>query len=218
MVQIVILAGVALFLVLQLRKVLGTRDGYEPPKDLSAPVETGSRKNPRDFEVIDGGGVDYDIADQIDVDSPSGMALAAMKRADPSFNVTEFIGGARGAYEMILMAFESGEIAEVRDFLSNDVYESFAQAVAIREESGLHIDATFVGIREVKLREADFDPDTSEGSVTIAFAGELTSVVKNAEGNIVEGDPNEIKKQRDVWTFARKMGSDDPNWSLVATE
>ena len=26
-----------------------------------------------------------------------------------------------------------------------------------------------------------------------------------------------IKKQRDVWTFARIMGSDDPNWKLVAT-
>jgi len=218
MVQIVILAGVALFLVLQLRKVLGTRDGYEPPKDLSAPVEGPSRKNPRDFEVIDGGGIDYDIADQIDVESASGMALAAMKRSDPSFNVTEFIGGARGAYEMILMAFESGEIADVRDFLSSDVYDSFAQAIAVREENGLHIDATFVGIREVKLREADFDPETSEGSVTIAFTGELTSVVKNAEGNIVEGDPNEIKKQRDVWTFARRMGTDDPNWTLVATE
>jgi predicted lipid-binding transport protein (Tim44 family) len=46
---------------------------------------------------------------------------------------------------------------------------------------------------------------------------ELTSVVRDAEGTIVEGNPNEIKKQRDVWTFARQMGSDDPNWKLVAT-
>ena len=34
---------------------------------------------------------------------------------------------------------------------------------------------------------------------------------------VVEGDPNEIKRQRDVWTFARTMGTDDPNWQLVAT-
>ena len=27
----------------------------------------------------------------------------------------------------------------------------------------------------------------------------------------------EIKRQRDLWTFARKMGSDDPNWQLVVT-
>ena len=59
--------------------------------------------------------------------------------------------------------------------------------------------------------------ETSEGEVTVRFVGELTSVVRNAEGEIVEGDPNTIKKQRDVWTFARTMGSDDPNWILVAT-
>ena len=49
------------------------------------------------------------------------------------------------------------------------------------------------------------------------FVGELTSVVRNAEGEIVEGNPTEIKRQRDVWTFARDMGADDPNWQLVAT-
>ena len=38
-----------------------------------------------------------------------------------------------------------------------------------------------------------------------------------AAGEIVEGSPTEIKRQRDVWTFARKMGSADPNWQLVAT-
>jgi len=41
--------------------------------------------------------------------------------------------------------------------------------------------------------------------------------VKNTDGDVVEGNPNEIKRQRDVWTFARIMGSDDPNWQLVAT-
>ena len=56
-----------------------------------------------------------------------------------------------------------------------------------------------------------------EGEVTVRFVGELTSVVKNAEGEVVEGNANEIKRQRDVWTFARKMGADNPNWQLVAT-
>jgi predicted lipid-binding transport protein (Tim44 family) len=34
---------------------------------------------------------------------------------------------------------------------------------------------------------------------------------------IVEGSTTEIKRQRDVWTFARTMGTGDPNWQLVAT-
>ena len=34
---------------------------------------------------------------------------------------------------------------------------------------------------------------------------------------MLEGSATEIKRQRDTWTFARKMGVDDPNWQLVAT-
>ena len=49
------------------------------------------------------------------------------------------------------------------------------------------------------------------------FVGELISVVRNKEGDIVEGEPGKSKRQKDVWTFERVMGADDPNWRLVAT-
>ena len=38
-----------------------------------------------------------------------------------------------------------------------------------------------------------------------------------AAGAIVEGDPKEIKQQRDVWTFTRAMTSDNPNWLLTGS-
>ena len=67
------------------------------------------------------------------------------------------------------------------------------------------------------MREAEFDQETREAAISLRFVGELTSVVRDSEGEIVEGDPNEIKRQTDVWTFSRVMGADDPNWTLVAT-
>ena len=48
-------------------------------------------------------------------------------------------------------------------------------------------------------------------------AVELVSVVRNAEHQVVEGDPTEIRRQTDLWTFTRRMGADDPNWILTAT-
>ena len=68
-----------------------------------------------------------------------------------------------------------------------------------------------------KLVDAEFDKDTREGEITVRFVGELTSVIRDKAGEIIEGNPNEIKRQKDVWTFARIMGSKDPNWLLVAT-
>lgn len=140
-----------------------------------------------------------------------------MKRAEPSFNVTEFLQGAKGAYEWILMAFERGNLDEVAPFLSKDVFDAFVSVVDARADQGLTVEAEFAGVRETTLADAKFDPDTSVGEVTVRFVGELVSVVKNAEGEIVEGKPGQSKRQKDSWTFERVMGSGDPNWRLVAT-
>ncbi len=211
-IQLLVLAGIAVFLILRLRSVLGTREGFEKPPVTS---DSSSRTRP-EFDVIDGG-PDHDIVDHVEDGSTSAKALAAMKMAEPGFMVGSFLEGSRGAYEMILMAFENGDLSDVRGFLSDDLAEAFQSVIDDRNEKGLTIDANFVGVREVALKNAEFDRDTGEGEVTVRFIGELTSVVKNADGEVVEGDATEIKRQKDVWTFARKMGADDPNWQLVAT-
>ncbi|MDF1873407.1 Tim44/TimA family putative adaptor protein [Vannielia sp.] len=215
-IQLLVLAGVAIFLILRLRSVLGTREGFEkPPAPMpgSSPSRDGKR---RDFEVIEGG-IDRDIADNVPEGSDAADALARMKRVEPSFSVTEFLQGAKGAYEMILMAFERGEMDSVVPFVGEDVFESFQQVVDMRTENGVIVDASFIGVRETTLKDATFDETSGEAEITVRFVGELTSVVRDSAGEIVEGDPNTIKKQRDVWTFAREMGVGDPNWKLVAT-
>ncbi|MEY8837903.1 Tim44/TimA family putative adaptor protein [Cribrihabitans sp. XS_ASV171] len=211
--QLLVLAGIAIFLILRLKSVLGTREGYEKPP---LPKQSSDRRRP-EFEVIEGG-PDHDITDHVPEDSDTAETLAAMKRVEPSFSVSEFVQGARGAYEMIVMSFERGEVEQIRPYLAEDVYETFAEVVRTREEQGLSIEAEFVGVREVALVAANFDKDSNEAEITMRFVGELTSVVRDRGGDIVEGSPNTVKRQKDVWTFARIMGSSDPNWLLVATD
>jgi predicted lipid-binding transport protein (Tim44 family) len=214
--QLLVLAGIAVFLVLRLKSVLGTREGFEkPPVSDGSPAPQRNLRRP-EFEVIEGG-PDNDIIDHVPEDSPSARALADMKAAEPEFHVGEFLHGARQAYEMILMAFEKGDMDALVPFLARDVYESFMEVVEMRERQGLTVEASFVGLRDVRITDARFDRSSREGEITVRFEAELTSAVRNTVGEIVEGDPNEIKRQRDTWSFARKMGADDPNWQLVAT-
>ncbi len=213
-IQLLVLAAIALFLVIRLKNVLGTRTGFEKPPAIDpARRDTSVR---RDFEVIEGG-PDRDITDHVDDGTDNAKALAAMKLAEPGFNVTEFVGGARQAYEMILMAFENGDLEPVQPFLSEDVYEAFLSVIADREDKGLKVQASFIGVSETTLQTAELDRMDNDAQITLRFGCEMTSVVRDAEGTVIEGNPNEIKKQRDVWTFGRVMGSDDPNWKLVAT-
>lgn len=215
-IQLLVLAGVAIFLILRLKSVLGTREGFEKP-----PLSVNNKPNARDrdrpeFDVIEGG-PDHDIVDNVPEGSDAASALAEMKKIDRDFNVTEFLQGARSAYEMILMAFEKGDLSDVEGLLAEDVRESFAGVIAERERQGLTVEATFMGVRDVTLQEATFNQSTEEAELTVRFTGELTWEVRDANGTVVDGDRNETRRQRDVWTFARVMGTDDPNWSLVAT-
>lgn len=212
MIQILLLLGIAVFLVIRLRSVLGTREGFEKPPVTAAP----QRDVRRDFEVIEGG-PDRDITDHVEDGSPQADALARMKSVEPSFGVSDFVQGARGAYEMIVMSFERGDLDDIKPFLAEELYDAFVDAVAAREDQGLTTEAEFIGVRETRITDVAYDEDLRFAEVTVRFVGELTRVIRDADGTVVDGDPNAVKKQKDSWTFARTMGSDDPNWILVAT-
>ncbi|MEM5477934.1 Tim44/TimA family putative adaptor protein [Pacificibacter sp. AS14] len=213
LVSLLVLAGIAIFLVLRLRNILGTRDGFEQPRvDPIAETQTPKRQ----FEVIEGG-VDHDIIDNVPEGSRAANNLLVLKRNEPDFTVTEFLTGASAAYEMILMAFENGDLSAVSDFISDDVEEAFQSVIDNRKEAGLTVEAQFIGLHESQIIDVDLDEAAREEEIKLRFVSEVTSVARDAAGEIVEGDPNKVKRQKDIWTFAREMGSNDPNWQLVAT-
>lgn len=209
---LLVLAGIALFLILRLRSVLGTRDGFEAP-ERPAPQPVRQVDIPAETDQVD-----KDIADYVDPESDAGQAITQIKRADPSFRLNDFLGGAKGAYEMILMGFENGQIEDLRPFLDQEVFDAFNSVIEARAAEGVSVEAEFLGVREISIADAYFDATTNTAELTVKFVGELKSVVKDTEGRIIEGDANQVKRQKDIWTFERVVTSSDPNWRLVATD
>ncbi|MGR3401136.1 Tim44/TimA family putative adaptor protein, partial [Paracoccus sp. (in: a-proteobacteria)] len=184
MLQLIVLAAIAIFLILRLRNVLGTRDGFEPTK-----VDT-PEPSRRRFEVIEGTAEeaeDHDILDHADAGSPQADALAAMKSAEPSFNVRDFLNGAKSAHEMILMAFERGDLSEVRAFLDAPVAEAFQSVIDQRAAKGQTVEAQYLGTRETALHGADFDSATGAAEISVRFVAELVAATRDAEGKVIEG-------------------------------
>jgi len=207
MVTLLILAAVTVFLVFKLKDVLGTKTGQEKPP-LAARRQTPEHA-PAPVEVVN--------TPPLDDNDPKSAVYAKMQAVEPDFSPTVFANGARQAYEMLLMAFENGDKATLQKFLSPDVYQGFAQVIDERADQGLTVDARFVGLRESDIVGARFDEDDQVAEIDMKFVGEIVTVVRDKEHRIVEGDPNEIRREYDQWTFGRKMGSSDPNWLLIAT-
>lgn len=207
MVTLLILAAVTVFLVFKLKDVLGTKTGQEKPP-LAARRQTPDQA-PAPVEVVN--------TPPLDDNDPKSAVFSKMQAVEPDFSPTVFANGARQAYEMLLMAFENGDKATLQKFLSPDVYQGFAQVIDERADQGLTVDARFVGLRESDIVGARFDEDDQVAEIDMKFVGEIVTVVRDKEHRIVEGDPNEIRREYDQWTFGRKMGSSDPNWLLIAT-
>jgi predicted lipid-binding transport protein (Tim44 family) len=217
MVQVLILAAVAAFLFWRLSIVLGIRTGFEKNLDVALKARTKIKETASGIDDTSTVLGDEDISDYIELDSEAGIRLQTIKSAEDTFSVQNFVSGAKTAYELILMAYENGDLITLKSYLSDDVYKDFETTVTDRVNKGYIVDATFIGLREIRIRDVSFDEKSSSAEITVFFKCELTSVVRDREENIVEGSKSKVKTHTDVWTFGRVIGTSDPAWKLIAT-
>ncbi len=226
--DIILFAAIAAFLVLRLRSVLGKRTGHEqrPGQDPFKPSQQrqqqGGEQPDRDKVVpMPGRGEDNGVTDEElkkaadKAETPLSAGLTQIKLADRDFDEDGFVQGAKGAFEMVVNAYAQGDRKSLRQLLANDVYGDFEQAIDAREKAGQSLETTLVNIREAEIVEAELQNRTA--FVTVKFVSEQINVLRDAEGNVVEGDAEQVLDVTDIWTFARNTRSRDPNWTLVAT-
>lgn len=214
--DIIFIAMVAAFLVLRLRSVLGRRTGEENPerwqsrpRPVPTPVERTSDK------VVPLPGRESEALPAPQSATPLDAGLTQIRVADPSFDPRGFLGGARGAFELIVGAFAQGDTGALRPLLADDVYENFAGAIRERQKQKHTLETTLVATRSADILEARMESRTA--LVTVKFVTEQVNVTRDANGAIVDGDPNLVTNVTDVWTFSRNTRSRDPNWLLTAT-
>lgn len=161
-----------------------------------------------------------DIAERLEryapKDSPLAKSLTEVMQSDPNFDPGEFVEGAKMAYEMIVAAFADGDEVTLKGLLGPEVLQGFERAIADREERGERAESTLISIDKTDLIEAEVK--NKAAYVTVKFVSELISVTRDADDEVVEGDPKKVREVTDIWTFAREFASKNPNWKLVATE
>ena len=223
----------AVVIFIRLRSVLGRRTGNErPPYDPYSSPETKQgtpegtvvalpRGRNAEAQVGEAAGPSAkDIQERLErfakTDSPLGKSLTTLIKADPTFDPTEFLDGAKMAYEMIVAAFAEGDEKTLQQLLGEDVLDGFSRAIAEREQRGETHHSTLVGIDKADIIEAEMK--NKQAFITVKFVSELISVTRDSAGEIVDGDPKKVREVTDIWTFSRDTASRNPNWKLVATE
>ncbi len=222
----------AIFVIWRLRSVLGQKTGNEqPPFDplsrRDAPLRPGNAPADQDNNVVRLPGAngtrpaaEVQTADRwkgiAEAGTPTAQALDGIAKAEPTFDPAAFLEGAKAAYEMIVTAFAQGDRKTLKDLLSKEVYDGFERAITERERRGETVETTFVSIDKAEIAGAEIHGKT--GQVVVRFLSKLITATRDPSGAVVDGSPDTVADVTDVWTFARTLGSRDPNWQLVATE
>ena len=194
--DILILAVIAGLVLLRLRSVLGRRTGHEKT-DTSRFTYEEPQKN-KEEEVI---------KIQPNVDSKP--------KADGWVDQKDFLNGASNAYELIVTNFENGNKAALKPFLSESVMSSFEEVIEQRNANEEKVEFNFIGIESSEIVHKDLKSNPME--VTVRFISEMITCIKNSKDEVISGSLNQVQKITDIWTFAKKKNSKNPNWLLVAT-
>jgi len=214
--DIIFLGLVALFVGLRLRSMLGRNSGMDPRelwkqasrdvKPANTPVVLPVRKGAADEDLIPPGAQGNPaVAD----------GLKAIRATDATFSTTEFLSGARLAFEWVVNAFSRGDKDKLRTLLSQERFQSFASEIDARAGSGTIQENTLVSILNADVTEASLQG--ARAHITVQFTSEQVHVTRDKDKNIVSGDPSNIERVVDVWTFERDTASRDPNWKITAT-
>ncbi|EHL96965.1 Tim44-like domain protein [Acetobacteraceae bacterium AT-5844] len=208
-VDLILFAMIAAFLVLRLRSVLGRRQGFERPPQEQRPQADALRPVPRPVEApaAPARGVP-------DARSPAGQALTRIRQQDPSFDPSVFLGGAEGAFRMIVEAFANGDRETLRNLLSTDTLAGFEGALNVREAAGERQRTEIRTIQDMSIEGADLRGSVAE--VTVRIVSDQINITTGPDGQVTAGHDG-VTEIVDVWTFQRDLRSQDPTWKLVGT-
>jgi predicted lipid-binding transport protein (Tim44 family) len=223
-IDIIFFAMIAAFLVLRLRGALGRRDGHEGQVHNPFKDSKDDKKDKVDDNVVP---LSDEFLQEVELEEGKSEKQAVEKDAvdelifkgigkiDPSFDRDEFLVGAKAAFELILSAYSNGDTSSLKPLLNEDVFANFSQVIREREQAKHTMEDTLVAISSAEIVEAFAENNTE--NITVKYVSEQINVIRDENDDIVDGDSNAVIETIDFWTFSRNSKSNDPNWTLVAT-
>ena len=191
LIDIILLAMFAGFIILRLRNILGRKSGHQS--------RTINKYFPKGIEVL------QDIENN---------------EAIKNNNVDEetkkhFLKGANIAYEQIITSLAKGDKKALKSLLSKNLHTDFSKVIDERNDKKVKYETTFIGVKSSEILQ--FKKIENIYKVTVNFVSEIITCVRDQNNKVIEGNPDIIKTANDVWKFSKNMWSQDPTWYLVET-
>lgn len=208
MFEVVLYAAIAAVICVAFYSVLGKSVGRGPDDGIKPEEVFGSSDTPAERDSV------MAMMDPEPIDDETG--LGAIARAEPDFSPARFIDGAKTAYAMILEAFASGDRETLRDLLTENVFAVYDAAITAREKDSLTQITDLGRLRVSQIKNARIENGVAY--IRVLYEADIASALRDADGELVEGDPDTLAGISEYWTYERELRSSDPTWRLSDVE
>ena len=203
--DILIFGVIAVFLILRLKNILGTKTGYDS-SDIKKENKEKSFSNiipiksDKDNEIYNG----------------KNKNLDPIKDIDGTFDVVDFLSGSRTFFKMVLESFTNGDLSTVKNFIKPSVLESFKNSIDDRNKDD---ETLIIDLKSIEKNEILSHKITKTVvKITVAFESKQVIALMDKNDVLIDGDMEKEIVVKDEWVFERKINYKNPNWSLVQTK
>ncbi|HQS84640.1 MAG: hypothetical protein B7Y25_07000 [Alphaproteobacteria bacterium 16-39-46] len=220
MIDILILALFAVFILFRLYTVLGSKTGLEkktPHQPFSPAQKTSDLKKKAKSFFGDDTVIDVPF-EQTEKGVKGGQhVLESFKKKDSTFQVHQFLEGAQTAFETILTAFAASDKKTLKSLLAPKVFSFFVEDIEKRENDHKTLQILIKDLN-AEIINARLTSKTME--IDVQFESEQTHTLTIPNSSISKPPivSQEVLICTDLWTFEKPLNVQDPNWILIATE
>lgn len=199
--DILIFGVIAVFLILRLKNILGTKtdthnqdiNKKETSKNFSNIIPLKAKKNNGDLKEIE-----------------------KILKADPQFQVSEFLSGSTTFFKMVLESFANGNVENIAQYLKPSVLKSFKIAINERLNEKETEIIELNSIQKNEIRSVSITKTSIK--ISVLFETFQVRALMNKDSKVIDGDKDNEILVKDEWVFERKINSNNPNWILIETK
>jgi predicted lipid-binding transport protein (Tim44 family) len=199
--DILIFGVIAIFLILRLKNILGTKTGID---DQDVSKEQSSKR----FSNI--------VPLKTNINETPTTEIQKILKVDPKFNVDDFLAGSEMFFKMVLECFVNGNIDNIKEYTKPSVLKSFKNAIndRIREK-----EIEIIELSSIKKHEV-LSASITKTSIKIRVLFETFQIraLMDKDKKIIDGDKENEILVKDEWVFERKINTNNQNWVLIETK
>ena len=198
MLDIILLASIAAFVLLKLFSILGRHDTRKDREkgifELIDKVEKDASFKRKNKSTVSSSEKNLPQSEQ--------NIIKKLRTYEPNFNLDNYLKTTEKVFEVVVSSICAQDKDTLKELISKDLNKAFITEIDRRKKAGEKHEIAIVKIRsypeKIAMREKNLD-------ITVLFATEQIYTVYDKNNKIIEGDKEHIQETKEKWTFTRDI-------------